>query len=84
MPRALRRDTQSLRAGVPNRLDHVVGGLSGNDDGGPLVYGQVPRLPGLVVSCLARNENLAGDSGLQSFGTVAGGGSRGVHRVLSP
>ena len=52
MAGALRGDAHPVGAGVPDRLGHVGGRLGLHDDRGPLVHGQVPRLPGLDAAGL--------------------------------
>jgi len=59
----LRGDPHPVRAGKPHRMHHVGSRLGHHNGSGPLVHGQVPRLPRLVVAVLARHEYLAGDRG---------------------
>jgi hypothetical protein len=64
---ALRGDPDPVGAGVPDRLGHVGGRPSLQDDGGSLAHGQVPCLARLVVAGPARHEDLAGESSPQGF-----------------
>jgi hypothetical protein len=78
---ALRRDPHPLRAGEPDRLHHVGGGLGHHDGSRPLVHGQVPRPTRRVIASVAGDENVAGDGGPQRF-RGAGHDIRGVHCFL--
>ena len=71
---ALRGDPHPLRGGELHRAGHVGGGLGEHNGGRPLVGEEVPRLAGVVVAVLARDENVAGDRGPQRLGDVAGKG----------
>jgi hypothetical protein len=80
---ALRGDPHPPGAGKPDRLHHVGGRLGHHDDSGPLVGGEVPCLPRLVIAVVARGENVARNRGPQRFQVAAGDGVGGGH-ALSP
>src|SRR5580658_1646361 len=70
----LRGDPHSLRGGELHRAGHVGGGLGEHNGSRLLVGEEVPRLAGVVVAVLARDENVADDGGPQRLGDVVGKG----------
>jgi len=80
---ALRGDPDPVGAGEPDRPGHVGGRPGLHDNGGPLVHGQVPRLPRLVIASLPGDENLARDSRPQGVQIAAGHDIRDVHCLPS-
>ena len=72
MTGALRGDPHPPGPGEPDRLHHVGGRLRHYDESRPLVGGQVPRLPRLVIAGLAQGEDVAGNRGPQRFQIAAG------------
>ena len=70
-------------AGLEEDRVHYAGGRPGHHhDGRPLVGGEVPRPPRLVIADLARGENAAGNRGPQRSQVAAGDGVRGGHVPL--
>ena len=67
MARALRRDADAELAGELDHRDNVFGRLREDDRGGPLVGGEVPRLPRRVPAVLAEEDHGPGHAGAQSF-----------------